>query len=196
MPLSPNASGTKFFRIAAWFVLVAGGIYVFLFQRNLIQAEFQRAFFYSVIFGGLMYLLAGCLRGFTLIPSTYLVFVGIPFFRPTPLFLLTIIGILISSASIYFFSESLHLDRHFEHNHKHRVVQAKAILQKNELPVIIGWSFFPFAPTDLICYVCGALQIDFGKFLFGILMGEGAICAIYIFFGNHVLRFLHLLPWK
>lgn len=196
MPPSPNGSGTKFFQIAAWFVLVVGAVYLFLFQRNLIQAELQKAFYFSLLLGGLIYLLAGCLRGFTLIPSTYLVFVGIPFFRPTLLFLLTITGILISSASIYFFSGSLQLDRHFEGRHKHRVVQAKAILQKNELPVIIGWSFFPFAPTDLICYVCGALQIDFGKFLFGILMGEGAICAIYIFFGNHVLRFLHLLPWK
>jgi uncharacterized membrane protein YdjX (TVP38/TMEM64 family) len=196
MPPAFHSSTSNLIRIGIWFALIACAIYLFFFQRNLIQTELQRAFYYSLLLGGLVYLLAGCLRGFTLIPSTYLVFVGIPFLPPRTLFLLTIIGILISSASIYFFSESLHLDQHFEGKHKHRVVKAKAILQKNELPVIIGWSFFPFAPTDLICYVCGILGIDFWKFLFGILVGEGAICAIYIFFGNHVLRFLHVWPWK
>ncbi|HKW87835.1 MAG TPA: VTT domain-containing protein [Candidatus Acidoferrales bacterium] len=182
--------------MSIWFALVAFAIYMFLFDRNLIQSEFQRAFYFSLLLGGGVYLLAGCLRGFTLIPSTYLVFVGLPLFPPRPLFLLTIIGILVSSASIYLFSESLHLGQHFEGRHKHRVMKVRAILQKNELPVIIGWSFFPFAPTDLICYVCGILEIDFWKFLFGVMVGEGAICGIYIFFGNHVLRFLHLLPWK
>ena len=196
MPADFNRSGTKFLRIAVWFVLVTAAVYLYFFQRNLIQLEFQRAFYYSLVFGGTVYLLVGCLRGFTLIPSTYLVFVGIPFIPPRALFLLTIAGILISSASIYFFSESLHLDQHFEGKQKHRVAGLKAVLQKNELPVIIGWSFFPFAPTDLICYVCGILGIDFWKFLFGILLGEGAICGIYIFFGNYVLQLFHLLPWK
>jgi uncharacterized membrane protein YdjX (TVP38/TMEM64 family) len=194
MPPQLNRPNIKFFQITIWFVVVVGAIYLYLFQRNLIQAQLQRAFFYSLVVGGFIYLLAGCLRGFTLIPSTYLVFIGIPFFPPTPLFLLTITGILISSASIYLFSKSLHLDEYFEREHKHRVVKVRSILQKNELPVIIGWSFFPFAPTDLICYVCGVLQVDFWKFLFGILIGEGAICATYIFFGNHVLRFLHVRP--
>jgi len=194
MPPQLNRPSIKFFQITIWLVVVVSAIYLYLFQRNLIRAQLQRAFFYSLVVGGSIYLLAGCLRGFTLIPSTYLVFIGIPFFPPAPLFLLTITGILISSASIYLFSKSLHLDEYFEREHKHRVVKVRSILQKNELPVIIGWSFFPFAPTDLICYVCGVLQVDFWKFLFGIFIGEGAICATYIFFGNHVLRFLHVQP--
>lgn len=196
MPPSVHDPGSKSLRITVWIALVAFAIYMFLFQKNLIQSEFQRAFYFSLLLGGGIYLLAGCLRGFTLIPSSYLVFVGLPLFPPRTLFFLTILGILVSSASIYFFSESLHLDRHFEGRHKHRVLKVRSILQDNELPVIIGWSFFPFAPTDLICYVCGILKIDFWKFLFGVLVGEGAICGIYIFFGNHVLRFLHFLPWK
>lgn len=143
MPALLNGASTKLFRVAIWLTLVAGAVYLYLFQRNLLQARLQRFFFYSLILGGFIYLLAGCLRGFTLIPSTYLVFIGIPFFPPTPLFLLTILGILISSASIYLFSNSLHLEEYFERRHMRRVVQAKSILQRNELPVIIGWSFFP-----------------------------------------------------
>lgn len=184
----------KTIQVVVWIALVVCAIYLYLLQRHLIQTQLDRAFYFSLVLGGLIYLIAGCLRGFTLIPSTYLVFVGLPFFRPTPLFLLTIFGILISPASIYWFSKSLRLDEYFERKHKQGVVRVKAILQKNELPAIIGWSFFPFAPTDLICYVCGILKIDFWKFLFGIFIGEGGICAIYIFLGDHVLRFLHVHP--
>ena len=42
-------------------------------------------------------------------------------------------------------------------------------------------------PTDLICYVCGVMRISFRRFLFGVLVGEGAICALYIFAGSTLL---------
>lgn len=191
MPSQPRETTTRYLRIGIWVCIVVAALYLYFFQRNLIQGALQRTFSYSLFVGGLIYLLAGCLRGFTLVPSTYLVFVGIPFFPPTTLFLLTIAGILVSSASIYFFSESLHLEEYFERKHKDGVGRVKTVLQKHELPIIIGWSFFPLAPTDLVCYMCGVLKVDVWKFLFGILIGEGTICAIYIFLGDQVLRFLH-----
>jgi uncharacterized membrane protein YdjX (TVP38/TMEM64 family) len=43
------------------------------------------------------------------------------------------------------------------------------------------------APTDLICYACGAMEIPFGRFMLGVLLGEGAICATYIFAGQALL---------
>jgi membrane protein YqaA with SNARE-associated domain len=52
------------------------------------------------------------------------------------------------------------------------------------------WSFFPFAPTDLVCYVCGTLKIDVKKCLFGVTLGEGAICAVYVAAGGQALRWL------
>ena len=39
-------------------------------------------------------------------------------------------------------------------------------------------------PTDLICYVCGSLRINYKKFLIGVLIGEGTVYAIYIFLGG------------
>ena len=59
-------------------------------------------------------------------------------------------------------------------------------------PIIIGWSFFPLAPTDLICYVCGVLRVRFWKFLLGVTLGEGAISAIYIYGGDQILWWLGL----
>ena len=139
-----------------------------------------------------MYLLLGSIRGFTLLPSATLVFAAIPLFPPVPLFLLTLLGILVSSASVYYFSESLHLDEYFAERSQQRVERVTRRFRANELPIIIGWSFFPLAPTDLICYVCGVLKVSFSKFILGILIGEGAICGIYIFLGDKALRFLHL----
>ena len=59
------------------------------------------------------------------------------------------------------------------------------------MPIIIGWSFFPLAPTDLVVYVCGVLRVDVRKCLLGVLIGEGAICAIYTFAGDALLRAWH-----
>ncbi len=59
------------------------------------------------------------------------------------------------------------------------------------MAIIIGWSFFPLVPTDVICYVCGALRANFVKILLAILIDKGD-CGIYIFFGDGALRFLRL----
>ena len=146
----------------------------------------------SLWVAGSIYLLLGCVRGFTLIPSTYLVLAGIPFFPPVLLLLLTLVGILVSSTCIYFFSEWLGLEEILNRRHARGIARLKSLLQRHGLPIIIGWSFFPIAPTDIICYVCGVLRTDFRKFLLGVGLGEGGICALYIFFGDSCLRWLQL----
>ena len=40
----------------------------------------------------------------------------------------------------------------------------------------------------MLCYVCGSLKINFKKFLFGVIIGEGTVYAIYIFLGDWLLR--------
>jgi len=141
------------------------------------------------IYGAIAYLLLGSLRGFTLVPSTHLLVAATPFFPPGQLFLLTLIGIAISSTSIYYFSKSWDLDRYFEAKHAAALARLKHVFQRNQLPIIIGWSFFPLVPTDLICYASGILRVRFTKFIFGILLGEGAICAVYIFLGSHAMTY-------
>jgi uncharacterized membrane protein YdjX (TVP38/TMEM64 family) len=93
--------------------------------------------------------------------------------------------------SIYYFSESLHLNDAFEGKDVVRVKKLKKILQGNSLIIIFTWSLFPLVPTDLICYVCGVLRIDFRKFIIGVFLGEGAICGFYIFLGSYVMQLLH-----
>lgn len=136
------------------------------------------------------YVLFGAVRGFTLVPSTTLVLAALPFMAPGPLLIATLAGIMISSTTIYYFSAALKLDQKIARKHPETIARLTDLINRYELPIIIGWSFFPLAPTDLICYVCGVLRVRFWKFLVGVTLGEGAICAIYIYGGDQLLRWI------
>ena len=169
-------------------------MYFYLFDAATLQAILAEMLAQPKILAGSVYLAISCVRGFTLIPTAYLMIAAIPFLAPTPLFLLTLAGVMVSSASVYLFSEAMRLDEYFEGKHKAAITKVRNALQRNEVPIIIGWSFLPLTPTDAICYVCGTMRVNFKKFLLGILIGEGSVCAIYIFVGDSVLRFLAIRP--
>ncbi len=171
-----------------WLGVIGVSLYLFFFQYEAIRQELKNTMSASLFTAGFIYLLLGSLRGFSLLPATNLLALGILFIPPVPLLVLTLVGILISSASIYWFSESLHLEETLSPRHLRAMERLKSVLRHREFPIIVGWSFLPIAPTDLICYVCGVLRVDLRKCLLGVLIGEGAICAIYIFLGQHVLR--------
>ena len=180
------------FRIIAW--LVVAGFFLYLYSsRDVFGDGLRQASSASLVVGYGVYLLLGSIRGLTLIPSTGLLLLAIPLFPPLELFVLTLIGILISSLSIYFFSRSLHLAEYFGRRDKAKVDRVRHLLDRNPMAIIIAWSFFPLAPTDLICYVCGVMRISLGRVVAGVLIGEGAICALYIFLGDTMLR---ALPWQ
>jgi len=101
---------------------------------------------------------------------------------------LTIPCIAISSSICYWFAEALHLDEVVEQKYPKQIAQLKRLLQSYQLPIIIAWSFMLFLPTDVLCYVCGSLKINYKKFLIGVIIGEGTVYAIYIFLGDWVLR--------
>jgi uncharacterized membrane protein YdjX (TVP38/TMEM64 family) len=64
----------------------------------------------------------------------------------------------------------------------------RAALKHSPTTIVTAWSFLPIVPTDLICYVCGVMKISFSRFMAGVLIGEGAICALYIFAGSQLLE--------
>jgi uncharacterized membrane protein YdjX (TVP38/TMEM64 family) len=135
-----------------------------------------------------VYLLLGAVRGFAFIPVTNLLVLAIPIFPPVPLLVLTLIGIAISSASIYAFAGSLKLAEYFERKHAHHAERVRTALRSNPLAIVTAWSFLPIVPTDLICYVCGVMKISLSRLMLGVLIGEGAICAVYVFAGSSLLE--------
>ena len=171
--------------LTAWALALGLGLSVYLFRPDAIREALTRLSGLPVWWLGAVYLALGCVRGFTLVPATYLVLAGMLVLPPVPLYALTIAGIIVSSAAVYYFAEAMRFDLLFERRYAAQVSRLRALLRRRELPIVIAWSFFPLAPTDVVCYVCGALNVDLKKCLLGVVVGEGAICAIYIFMGPH-----------
>ncbi len=173
--------------IGAWLALLALALYVFLFQKGFLQHELGEMSYFSLYVGFAIYLLLGCLRGLTFIPSTILIALGLPFFNPLPLYILTMVGIMVSTATVYYFSRSLKVDGFFEKKYPKLLIKVQTLLKKNHLSTVIVLSISPVFPTDLLAYVSGMLRLDIKKLLLGIFIGEGLICAIYIFAGSEVI---------
>lgn len=185
--MKENSTKTKYFIMLVWGTILFFAAYIYFFDSTAINSVFNIVSGKSLILGYLLYLLVGCLRGFTLIPITYFILIGIFLFPPLPLYILTIVGMVVSSLSIYYFSEYMNFDEYYENKYPDQILRIKNFLSRNQMPVIIFWSFAPFLPTDLICYVCGSMQINVRKFIFGVLLGEGVSSGLYIFFGKEFL---------
>lgn len=183
-----HSRAVRYGLLILWVSIAVGALYLYFFHRETIQAEMRNALSASFWIASISFLLIGFLRPFTLVPGTFPVVVAMPFFDPWVLTGLTLIVIAVSSAICYWFAEALHLDEFVERKYPHHIRKLKSLLQKYELPIIIGWSFFLFLPTDVLCYVCGSLKINFKKFLLGIMIGEGTVYALYIFVGDWLLR--------
>lgn len=141
----------------------------------------------------LVYLAMSILRGFSLLPSTPLVIAGTLLFptQPFAVLAISIIGILLSSSMIYFFSEYLGFNEFFE-NHKPELThKIKARLERPTGFLFIAiWAFFPLVPTDLVCYLAGTTRMNYWKFIAAVLAGEMILCSFYIFLGGAVLNYM------
>jgi uncharacterized membrane protein YdjX (TVP38/TMEM64 family) len=177
---------------AAWAAVASAALYGLVFHRAGIQQHLTDAAAASAWAAAGLYLLIGSVRGFSLVPVTSLVLLGVAVFPPVPLFVLTLAGILVSSTCVYYFAGALHLDEPLRRRYPAELDRLTRALARRELPVIVAWSFLPIAPTDLICYACGVLQIRLLTCLTGVAIGEGTICAIYIAAGDALLRYWSL----
>ena len=173
-----------------WLLVLTGAFYVYFFHAVWLERALAAVSSSSPGWKYAVYLALGCARGFTLIPVTYLVLAGMLVLPSLPLYALTIAGIIVSSTAVYYFAETMRFDEFFERRYPAQVARLRAVLQRRELPIVIAWSFLPIAPTDLVCYVCGALKVDLKKCLLGVVIGEGTICAVYIFLGGEALKWL------
>lgn len=178
--------------LTVWVFSVGLALWVFFFHRTTVQEELKDAMSTSMLAAGFLYLVLSSLRGFTLIPAAPLLVLGVAFFPPVPLFILTLAGILISSAIIYWFSGSLHLEEVFSKRYVHFLDRVNGLLKKRELPVITAWCLIPVTPADLMVYVCGVLRINFAKTMLGVAIGCGINCAAVVFLGDQFFRFFNL----
>ena len=187
MAEATKVSASHLLRLGVWALFVAAFGFLYYRYSSLFGTELTQLASWSVWLAYAVYVLLGALRGFALIPVTNLVVLAIPLFSPVPLLVLTLVGIAISSACIYAFAGSLRLGEYLERKHARHMERLQKALRRNPASIVTAWSFLPIVPTDLICYVCGVMKISFRRFMLGVLVGEGAICAIYIFAGASLL---------
>jgi uncharacterized membrane protein YdjX (TVP38/TMEM64 family) len=180
--------------ILLWIALIVTCIGIYLSDPSKFKAE-NIAIFLAEFHGPiwLAYFILSALRGLTLLPSTPLVLAGTLLFpeQPWAVLAVSMAGILLSSTMIYYFSEFLGFDEYFENNKPE--LSAK-IRQKLEQPLgflfVAGWAFFPFVPTDLVCYVAGTTRMKFWRFIAAVFVGELILCTCYVFFGGSLLHYV------
>ena len=186
--MTEEITGFKRKTFLAWLLVVATVITVYLLYQDRIDVDWIRGVVHDNRFLIIpFYLLLLSLLGLTLIPSTPFAIAGVILFDPTFAYLLNLLGIITSSTIVYHFAEFLGLRGGLEGKYPVQAAKVRRALDRKELPIIIGWSFFPAVPTDLIIYVGSTLKIPLWKCLLGVLIGEGTLNAFYIFSVNWAL---------
>lgn len=187
MTEASSSTKPRLLRLGVWALFVAAFAFLYYHYTSLWGTELTQLAASSAWLAYAVYLLLGAVRGFAFIPVTNLLVLAIPLFPPVPLLMMTLVGIAISSACIYFFAGSLKLGEYLDSKHSRQVERLEAALRSHPTSIVTAWSFLPIVPTDLICYVCGVMKVSLPRFMVGVLVGEGAICAIYIFAGASLL---------
>jgi len=138
-----------------------------------------------------IYLIVSVLRGFTLIPSTPFVIAGSMIFPAYPhwVLMISMFGIACSCSMVYLFSNVLSTG-----SSDRKIKLQEKLKKKLDSPLgfffVFVWSFFPFAPTDIVCLAAGSIKMNFIKFITAVLLGELIICSCYVYFGKSLLELI------
>jgi uncharacterized membrane protein YdjX (TVP38/TMEM64 family) len=141
----------------------------------------------------IVYVLISVLRGLFIIPSTPFVLVGIILFPDMPwvVFTISIIGIIIGSTLVYYFSDGLGFSKKLEDKYPKKIDRwHKRLNSPWASLIVIIWSFFPFVPTDVICFVAGIVKMPYHFLIAGVIIGEVFLVYIYVFYGSMLWNLL------
>lgn len=179
----------RFFRWF-WIAVIIGFIgYNFLFPETFSKENIANYIGSYGSYGLAFFFFCHLIRGFVMLPSTALIFAGV-FLFPNDLFwvlILSVIGIVISSLIVYFFADKLGFAELFDKNTKTSNLVKEKLSGKYGPLFIIFWAFFPFVPTDLICYTAGALKINPMVFAVSIFIGELILCSVYVYGSSYFI---------
>lgn len=172
---------TKKVLLLTWVLLIATAIALYLIYPEEFTAEgiqhWIQQFNEAAIF---IYLIISIARGIFFVPSTPFVLAGALLF-PYQLWLVFIISMLgILSSGIFIYYAAQFLD--FGNKHADKVGRIKEKIRKYGFWIVLGWSFFPIVPTDLVCYVAGRTKMNFWKYISALFIGEAILIALYLYF--------------
>jgi uncharacterized membrane protein YdjX (TVP38/TMEM64 family) len=176
--------------IYAWIILLLLVFIAYLYFPKIINLEN----FFNLISGNyilaiLIFTIFVILRGFTLISPLLVTMASLILFSPLEVFIINSFGIVISSFLIYKVSDYLGFDDYIENNYQEKVKKIRKSFEKKEIPIMIGWSFFPFFPTDILVYVAASLKVSLWKCLVGIFIGTALINFISIYLAERLIQY-------
>ena len=180
-------TGKKIFYIL-WGVLLIYFLYCYVQNPAIFSVEYLKGFISSyndqIL---LVYIILSIVRGFFLIPSTPFVIVGALLFpdRLLLVLLISMIGIMLSATALYYFSDMLGFSEYLEKKYPNKVKKWESKLQSSKATwLVLGWSFFPLVPTDIICYVAGIIKMPYKYMFTGVFVGEIILVSFYIYSGG------------
>ncbi|MCF7794903.1 VTT domain-containing protein [Patescibacteria group bacterium] len=180
--------------IYAWILLLISVFVAYLSFPKIVNLEnFLDVISGNYILAIFIFTLFVFLRGFTLISPLIVTMVSLLFFSPLEVFLINSFGIVVSSFLIYKVSDCLGFDDYFESNYKDKVEKIRKSFEKKEIPIMIGWSFFPFFPTDVLVYVAASLKVSLWRCLVGIFIGTVLINFISIYLAGKLMEYQDII---
>lgn len=129
------------------------------------------------------FVVVALIRGFFLVPSTPVVLAGAVLFPDVPVFVfgVTMAGIILSATVIYRLPGLGGYDELMERKHPDQIKRLRGHLVKPyAFWFVAGWSFFPFVPTDVICYVAGLVRMSYRRMMFAMMLGEVPLVIGYL----------------
>ena len=141
------------------------------------------------------YVLLSLSRALLLIPCTPFVLAGAITFPQWPLvvFLISIAGIVVGALLVYSFPSFGSYDELLEKKYPEKIAYLREKMRsKYAFYFIIGWSFFPLVPTDVVCYIAGMAKMSFKKMITALLLGEIPIVVVYVFLGAEIGEWLRI----
>lgn len=170
---------TKKVVLAIWFLFIVLAIVLYFVFPEQFSARGIQEFVSQ--FSGLaigVYFSISLIRGLFLIPSTPFVLAGALLFpdKLWMVFIISMLGILGSGTFIYYAAQFFE----FGEKKDKKINRIEKKIRKYGFWIVLGWSFFPVVPTDLICYVAGRTRITFWKYLLALFIGEAVLIAVYL----------------
>lgn len=137
----------------------------------------------------LAYVALSLSRALLLLPCTPFVLAGGVAFPQWPwlVLLISFAGIAAGAFVVYSFPSVGNYREFLERNFPKPVSSMKRRLHGPWAPwIVMGWSFTPFVPTDMICYAAGVARMPFKRLVTALLIGEAPLVTVYVLVGAEV----------
>lgn len=136
-----------------------------------------------------VYIAMSLSRAVLLIPCTPFVLAGGITFPeiPVAILIISLTGVVVGGYLVYSFPSLGDYDEYLEQKYPEKIARLKVHMHGPwSFWIMVGWSFFPLVPTDVICYVAGMTGLRYRKLALALLVGSIPLVTVYIFVGSEI----------